>query len=107
VYNSTLRRRDSSCSGGCPKLFLGKPECCASTSGKPEPSCPSTLYPIFLPHPSNSQFFYECLSGVRSCKRCPLQSRWNTDIDICEELYCLQQDNPFQSYGSPTKMSLH
>jgi hypothetical protein len=66
-----------------------------------------TMYPIFLPHPSNSQFFYECINGVRSCKRCPLQRRWNTDMDICDETSCLQQEDPFQSYGAPKKMSLH
>jgi hypothetical protein len=52
-YNSALRRCDKSCSGDCAKLFAGKPECCVSTGGKPEPQCPDTMYPIFLPHPSN------------------------------------------------------
>jgi hypothetical protein len=94
-YNSTSRRCDYSCSGGCPKLFAGKPECCASTSGKPEPQCPSTMHPIFLPHPSNSQFFYKCLNGVRSCMRCPLQHRWNTDMDICDEEACSRPETPF------------
>jgi hypothetical protein len=106
-YNSTLRRCDSLCSGDCPKLFRGTPECCASTCGKPEPQCPWTTYPMFLPHPSNSQFFYECFNGVRSCKRCPLQLHWNSDMDICVETLCPQQDNPFQSYGAQTKTSLH
>jgi hypothetical protein len=65
------------------------------------------MYPIFLPHPSNSEFFYECFNGVRSCKRCPLQHRWNIDMDICDKMSSPQQDNPFQSYGAPTRMSLH
>jgi hypothetical protein len=87
-YNRVSRRCDSSCSGDCPKLFAGKPECCASTSGKPEPQCPTTTYPIFLPHPSNARYFYQCLNGVRSCNRCPFQHRWNTDTDTCDETHC-------------------
>jgi hypothetical protein len=106
-YNSSLRQCDSSCSGDCPKLFRVKPECCASTSGKPEPPCPSTTYPMFLPHPSNSRFFYECLNGVRTCRRCPSQLRWNTDMDVCDESFCPGQDNTFQLHGAQTKTSLH
>ncbi|KDR15984.1 putative chitinase 3 [Zootermopsis nevadensis] len=94
-YNNTLGRCDNSCSGGCPKLFAGNPECCASTSGKPEPQCPATTYPIFLPHPSSSQFFYKCVNGVRSCIRCPLQRRWNTDTDTCDETACSRPETPF------------
>jgi hypothetical protein len=37
-----------------------------------------------MPHPTNGQFFYTCLNGVRSCSRCPLQHRWNIDTDTCD-----------------------
>ena len=96
-YNSALRSCDKSCSCDCTKLFAGKPECCASTGGKPEPQCPDTMYPIFLPHPSNDQFFYTCLKGVRSCSRCPFQHRWNMNMDTCDEISC----------DGPTRNLLH
>ena len=96
-YNSALRSCDKSCGCDCAKLFAGKPECCASTGGKPEPQCPDTTYPIYLPHPSNGQFFYTCLNGARSCSRCPLQHRGIIYTDTCETTSC----------DGPTRNLLH
>ena len=92
-YNRALGHCDKSCSCECAKLFAGKPECCASTGDKPEPQCPVTTYPIFMPHPTNGQFFYTYLNGVRSCSRCPLQHRGNIDrIPATEHLLPVQTD---------------
>ena len=84
-YNNTLGRCDVPCSDICPKLFARKPECCASTKGKPQPLCPSTPYSVFLPHPSDSRWFYQCLQGVLYCNRCPPGHKWNTDEDTCDK----------------------
>jgi hypothetical protein len=84
-YNKTLGRCDAPCSDTCPKLFARKPECCASTKGKPQPLCPSTPYPVFLPHPSDSRWFYQCLQGVLYCNRCPPGHKWNIDEDTCDK----------------------
>ncbi|XP_069691018.1 balbiani ring protein 3-like [Periplaneta americana] len=83
-YNNTIGVCDVPCSDTCPKLFARKPECCASTKGKPEPQCPTTVYSIFLPHPSDSRWFYQCLQGVLYCNRCPPGHRWNIDEDTCD-----------------------
>ncbi|XP_023727605.1 proprotein convertase subtilisin/kexin type 5-like [Cryptotermes secundus] len=84
-YNRTLAQCDVPCSDTCPKLFARKPECCASTKGKPEPLCPSTTYSVFLPHPSDSRWFYQCQQGVLYCNRCPPGYKWNTDEDTCDK----------------------
>ncbi|PSN34550.1 hypothetical protein C0J52_24353 [Blattella germanica] len=84
-YNSTLGRCDAPCGDVCVKLFARKPECCASTKGKPEPHCPSSKLSIFLPHPSDSRWFYQCVDGVLYCNRCPPGHRWNIDEDTCDE----------------------
>ncbi|XP_021926377.1 proprotein convertase subtilisin/kexin type 5-like [Zootermopsis nevadensis] len=84
-YNRTLGRCDTPCTDICPKLFARKPECCTSTRGKPEPLCPSTTYSVFLPHPSDSRWFYQCLQGVLYCNRCPPGHKWNTDEDTCDK----------------------
>jgi hypothetical protein len=84
-YNKTLGRCDAPCSDICPKLFARKPECCASTKGKPQPICPSTPYSVLLPHPSDSRWFYQCLQGVLYCNRCPPGHKWNIDEDTCDK----------------------
>ncbi|KAJ9580996.1 hypothetical protein L9F63_023823 [Diploptera punctata] len=83
-YNRTLSHCDAPCADVCVKLFARNPECCASTKGKPEPNCSLTKLPVFLPHPSDSRWFYQCIDGVLYCNRCPPGHRWNTDADTCE-----------------------
>ncbi|PSN31373.1 hypothetical protein C0J52_23686 [Blattella germanica] len=84
-YNETTQQCEPPCTYICPKLFFRKPECCASTKGKPEPVCPVTKYSIYLPHPSDSRWFYHCLNGVLYCNRCPPGYRWNLDTDTCDQ----------------------
>lgn len=48
--------------------------------------CPAVdgPFPVYLPHPTNCNLFYECSNGIKYLMSCPAQLHFNVALNVCD-----------------------